>query len=422
MRGTRRGSLLLVMAATVALVLPVPVVRAADDPPTPIDFHATQVEWNFVDLAWTPPLPDLNGWHWVYEITNLETGWTEHAGHFETSRRWGGLQPDTQYSFEIRLLDFSRGVASAPSDPVTVTTPPMPAVAPPANLRVDAAYSFTSHLSWDPSPDPGVQYRVRAVEPANMAGGLTTGTSWSLRYAGQEPGRTYTYEVIAIRSDGAESEPSNVVSVTTVPVAPPTDVTTQRNGNDVTLSWTAPEGVDPAIGATYLIYDGGVLQRQVSSAQQIVETTLARTESGVTHNYTVALRHNLSVAFGIVNTSGPSAVTSVAVPPADDTTPPTAPEAVIVWEEDDYGIPFATFMVTTESTDDITPQAEIRYEALRGGITGELFVYNENHPLVLPETFGPLPDRGIRAVDEAGNRSQIVIPACDDSRLSFRQC
>lgn len=420
----RRGPTLLAAAAMVLAGLAAPTAQATEQPPAPTDLEAQHVRWDSIELVWQPGTSGNPPPSWHYEITEVNTGerWISHA--WVPIRPVQNLEPETTYTFEVRLVDTDRSVRSAPSNQVTVTTLARPHVNPPSNLTADAIYSYTGNFSWDPSPDPQVRYRIRNLDTGYSM--TTAGTSvpipglWgdTMRH---NPGQTYSVEVVAINSDGVASEPSNQVTFTSPTIDPPEDVTVTGDGNDVTLTWSRPDYLDPAKGRTYLIYENGRLETTLTAGAEVdgtVEFTIPRRASGQTHDYQVQVRDWLQVAG---NTSDLSDPVSATVPPSDDITPPTEPLAVIEWAEDSSGIPAATFRITEQSTDDTTPQSEIRYEGLRR-TAGDFYVYDYDLPLELSEGAGVSFPAGVRAVDEAGNRSAVVIPTCDDSKLDFRQC
>lgn len=395
----------LLVGTALSLGLAASAVQAAAKPPAPTNLRVTDVGWDEVELSWEAPSVELD-WSWYYEITNVTTGQREFPGFWQTSDRppWlPMLEPETSYTFEIRLVD-PEGVRSAPSNRVTVTTLPVPHVEAPTNLRATAVYSFSAYFSWDAADEPGTRYRLTNLTTGSSS--IHTGTT-NVPHLLLRPGRSFSFEVAAIAESGVVSAPSNRVTITTPTVDPPADVVASLDGNDVTLSWTRPAYLDPARATTYFVYDRGALVAvaTVRNADgDTVQVALPRVASGVTHQYTVRVRDWLHVAG---NLSEPSDPAPVAVPPSADITAPTAPAAVIEVDSD-TGI--STFRITEQSTDDTSPQSEIRYEGLLT-YAGELYAYHHDIPLQLAENAGiPFPERGIRAVDEAGNRSQRVVP------------
>lgn len=391
--------------AVTALGLAVPSAHATHGPPAPANLVVSDVDWNTVELSWDAPRDDLPS-NWYYEITYVTRGWTDAVGTWATSLRASYIEPDSTYTFEVRLI--ADGVASRPTNRVTVTTPSMPEITPPANLHPTQVYAGGVYLAWEAGlDDPDRSYRVRRVAPTTSNVAYTTKLS---AVTGQPAGVTYSYEVVAIDGDGVVSGPSNRLTVTTPELEPPDDLAAVRDANDVTLTWSRPDAIDPARGVFYHLYDKGLLVAQQTSADQIgdgvFELTLDRVSSGATHDYTLELKYaNQTQGSGLTDP------VSVNVPASNDTMPPTPPAAESVFV---YETATTTFTITEQSTDDTTPQSRIHYESLSyRWVDGQrvFFAADENIPLQFDDR--PMNVRVpqfIRAVDEAGNRSEIVEP------------
>lgn len=412
-RSKRRILAFLTGVALVALGMAAPAAQATTKPPAPTNFQATDVGWDEVEFAWEAPLSDLD-WHWYYEITNLTTGHREFPGYWQTSDRPPfQLEPETTYTFEIRLVNPD-GVRSEPSNRVTVTTLPLPHVDAPTNLEATDVFANTVYLSWEAgSDDPDLRYRVTNLTTGSRVVYKTAELS---AVATQRMGETHSYEVVAVDDEtDVVSSPSNRITVTTPNVEPPDDVGAERDGNDVTLTWSRPDVVDPARATSYWIYDNDVLVADnkvlVADEDGTYRLTLARVASGVSHEYTVEVEHGLEYWPTDTNNSELSDPVAVTVPPSDDSTPPTPPAAVTEFV---YSTGVTTFTITEQSTDDTTPQSEIHYEGLvRRVVNGQFAYYAYDHdlPLEFDDSAGLVSfPQWIRAVDEAGNRSEIVSP------------
>jgi hypothetical protein len=70
------------------------------------------------------------------------------------------LQPGSTYTFRVIAYDSSNN-RSAPSAPVTVTTPQF---RPPSNVRVTSQDRGTVSLAWEPSADMGTNYDLVLVD------------------------------------------------------------------------------------------------------------------------------------------------------------------------------------------------------------------------------------------------------------------
>lgn len=412
-RSKNRMFALLLTVAVAVFGLVAPAAHATSRPPAPTNLEVTDVGWRYVELSWEAPQFDLDS-SWWYEITNVTTGQREYAGHWQTSDRppFPSLQPDTKYTFEITLVNFSEDLRSAPSNRATATTLPLPHVEPPTDFQATDVFARSVYLSWQaPSDDPDLRYRVTNLTTGSTVGGwLNPEPSTVVR---QRPGVTNSYEVVAIHEpSGAISEPSNRITVTTPNVQPPDDVEAVRDGNDVTLTWTRPDVADPAGRTTYWVSDNDrlVATNGMVTAREdgTYEITFPRLPSGTTRSYTVEVRYGASWPF---DTAESDPVT-VAVPPSEDITPPTAPAAVAVT---DYDTGTTSFRITEQSVDDTTLQSEINYEAVsRNGYDDDNQViwlaYDFDVPIEFDNSAGPVSfPTWIRAVDEAGNRSPVVM-------------
>lgn len=164
------------------------------------------------------------------------------------------------------------------------------------------------------------------------------------------------------------------------------------SGNTVTLAWTSP--APDSHGLWVYIYDNDA--KEFITTARSSGATLERLRSGTTHTFTAIWGDftddpkNPGPNFSV---SAESAPVSVTLPPSSDTTPPTTPNARTEVRGD--GTVFVT--VWDPSTDDVTPQDEIQYDALSW--TGFTSIYGV--------TSGESEWHGIRAVDEAGNRSGV---------------
>ncbi|REF37171.1 fibronectin type III domain-containing protein [Thermasporomyces composti] len=269
-----------------------------------------------------------------------------------------------------------------------------PAPAAPVNVQAEAYWNQVE-LSWEPGQggsDP-VFYRVR-----NLTTGLTSATTETTYVSGGgiEEGETYTFEIIAV-TNGKESPPSDRVVATIPHLDPATDLHASLDGDTITLTWHRPAAVNPRTLTTYGVRINGQLETIHKVGGDVVSLTIPRVLPGTTHEYTVQVSKGLS--------PGPvSDPATLAVPPSADTTPPTEPEWVIGL---DPGCQ-PGFQIVVESTDDTTPQANIRYEQVEPTVSfGTTESYVRNYDLPLRSSDGP--PTGIRAVDEAGNRSAVVM-------------
>ncbi|HEY8457468.1 MAG TPA: fibronectin type III domain-containing protein [Actinopolymorphaceae bacterium] len=273
--------------------------------------------------------------------------------------------------------------------PATAAGDSVPAA--PINVQANGYWNQVA-LSWEPGegdPEPTF-YRVR-----NLTTGITSATTkTSTLWPGNE-GETHTFEIVAV-TNGKESPPSERVVATLPHLGPPTDLQASLDGDTITLTWNRPDAVNPRTLTTYGVRINGELETIHKAGGDVVSLTIPRVLPGTTHEYTV----EVSKGFRAGPVSDPA---TLDVPPSADTAPPTEPEWVIGLDPDCA----PGYQIVVESTDDTTPQANIRYEWVASTIQfgrTESYVYDYDIPLSSADG----PPNGIRAADEAGNRSATV--------------
>src|SRR5437867_3629794 len=119
-------------------------------PSIPTNLAATVVSASQIDLSWSPATDNVGvtGYR-VYRDGTLA------ASPSGTSVSITGLSASTPYSFTVSAFDAA-GNVSAPSAPLSVTTPSLPdttAPATPGGLAASAVTSTSLTLSWSPATD-----------------------------------------------------------------------------------------------------------------------------------------------------------------------------------------------------------------------------------------------------------------------------
>jgi hypothetical protein len=266
----------------------------------------------------------------------------------------------------------------------------------PTNLRETAKTSYSVSMAWNASTDNSgnFSYRVRhswgyeATVPSSETSFTWTGNL--------EAGRSYSFSVYAIDAAGNRSSSSNTINVRLpADTAPPTtpSVSVLRVGPTyVELAWSSTDD-GPFVWYT-VTRDGTPIINQTSNTSAII--TLLDPET--TYTFTVRARD-----FGAnwSPESTPIVVTTTANDP-NDTTPPTMPGNLrtngMVFEDGE------TWLFWDQSTDNVDPQAVIRYDVYLNGTldhstsgTGRTILYG------IPGQ----PNRfDVIALDSAGNASQ----------------
>jgi hypothetical protein len=253
----------------------------------------------------------------------------------------------------IVTLALGASLASAaPPDRIPPTTP--------TNLRVTGTSDYSVSLAWNASTDNSGSWYYKLVSSAGVTVNVDrTRTSHSFT-TGHAAGSTYLFYVYAVDGRGNRSPNSNTVTATllpngTLPSAPVVSAT-DVGPTHISLGWTVPFDAGPPV--RYWVYWNGQL---VSIGQQTTTFTVYYTEPQSTHSFTVQARD------GRARFSPHSAVLSVTTPPSDpnDATPPTVPTNFWVNEFYDGSTEFE--IGWTASTDNVTPQAWIRYDIYLNG-------------------------------------------------------
>jgi chitodextrinase len=249
-------------------------------------------------------------------------------------------------------------------------TPPTP----PTTLVVTGVTDTTVALAWGPSTDNSgtFNYYIAGAGPQVIVPQTLT----SHTMTGLLPGTTYTFRVAARDLAGNNSKSSNPVTVTMpgqIPGAPtkPAVQLTAVGPTHVSLSWLSTDN-GPTIW--YTIYIDGQMVSTVNSragtftcATVMVPTYCVPINQSTTYTFTVRARDSENKLSPM---SDPLVVTTAPADP-NDLTPPTEPSNVTA-----PSIGGFLLVSWSPSTDDITPQALIRYDIyvdgqLRRVVVGE---------------------------------------------------
>lgn len=285
----------------------------------------------------------------------------------------------------LALLLSASIASAAPRDRTPPTTP--------TNLQVTGASDFSVSLSWNPSTDNSGFWYYRLVSSAGISVNLDrTQTSYSFT-TGHTAGATYSFHVVALDGTNNVSPKSNTVTATLRPAgsppSPPVLTATDVGPTHITLSWAAPTDAGPPI--RYWIYWNG---QSLAVGHQTTSFTLYYVNPQSTHTFTVQARD------GKGRFSAHSAPLNVTAPPADpnDQTPPSTPTNL--WANSFGDTEFE--LNWTQSTDNVTPQAYIRYDIYLNGAGLDSTVGRGR-----VTAYGVVGDNKIQliATDEAGNKS-----------------
>lgn len=405
----------LTMAAVVGTGSATAANSSADEttpPAAPIDVEVTDIGWQQVTVTWEHGSNDTP---WMYRIDNLTNGDVKTVAGTSTRAQLIGLDPDQTYRLQVKAIDVY--VSSEPVE-VTATTVAMPHVEPPSDLEVVSVAWNGVDLAWEPSPEADL--RAYEIVYLDRRDGYFEAVDASQTTAHLElrPERTYRFAVRAAKKhidfQQVHSELTNEVTVTTPEqtIEPPTNLRADRDGRSVTLTWLPPDHLDlPTAEVEYLVYDGDRLETIVLGGRGGARTrtqTIPRI-SGGDHEYTVRARYRFHGS-ALSPPSNPAVVTG---PVSDDSTPPDPPSRLrnIVdcnTGEHDY--------ILEGASDDTSSLDSIRYQRIRTDLrTGMSYVLPGSFDLPRSGSLrllSPFPPWGqglpFRAVDEVGNRSEIV--------------
>lgn len=287
----------------------------------------------------------------------------------------------------VAVLLTTSTVWSAPRDRTPPTTP--------TNFHVTAVSPTSVSLAWNTSTDDsGSFFYVLYANNAVVANASMTATTATL--SGLNPSTTYTFRIRARDQALNWSGYSNAATATTLPANTPPDApvlsAVSVGPTHIALSWTAPANGAPPF--RYWIWRDGV---QLISWHQTNSVTFHGLDPGTTHTYTVQARTGTGLL------SAHSNVLSVTTPPADadDVTPPSTPTHLAEMHFGD-----AEFWLSwTESADNVTPPAFIRYDVYVNGALSDV-QFGTGTQSINYGNFGKLNTVQVVAVDEAGNKSE----------------
>jgi len=267
----------------------------------------------------------------------------------------------------------------------------------PTNFRVTGVTSYTVSFAWNPSTDNTgtFSYVIHASSGADMSVSQTaTSFHWT---SGLSAAYTYSFYIYAIDAAGNRSRNSNTVTVTlprdTIPPTAPVLSLTEVTAGHVSLEWTPSTDDGPFIFYQVLTNGGAAVWTDSRTSATIVGLTPA-----TTYTFTVRARDN-----GI-NFSPPSnavTITTSASDPGSDTVAPTTPVNLTGFD----GGCGEAWLSWDHSTDNVSPQIDIRYEVFVNGTPRpESTTHGYNSTIAYAVVEGSNTFE-IFAIDSAGNRS-----------------
>ena len=265
----------------------------------------------------------------------------------------------------------------------------------PTNLQVTGMTPYSVSLAWNPSTDNSgsVTYIICC---ANVSSETFPGPASSHVYrAGLEAGRSFTLRIVARDAAGNYSKYSNSVTFTlprdTTPPAKPNVSVTDVGPTHVSLAWSS---VEDGPNVWFNVYMNGSPVRQ---GVRDTSGTFGPLQPETNYTFTVQARD-----FGgnVSPMSDPVTVTTEATD-TNDTTPPTTPANFT-----DNGMSFGdgeTWLFWQQSTDNVDPQAVIRYDVYVNGVFDHSLMGHGS--TVVYGNAGVFNTYQVIAVDSAGNQS-----------------
>jgi hypothetical protein len=264
----------------------------------------------------------------------------------------------------------------------------------PKHLRVAALTPHSVTLAWDAAVNSGSFTYVIEASYGYRVGVAQTQTSYTWT-RDMTPGGTYSFVMWAGDAKGRESAKTNTVTVTlpvdrTPPAAPVVSVT-GTTSSTAGLAWPAVAD-DDSTCCSYRVFSNGALvspeNLQWTGSRAV---TVLRLAGATSYSFTVVAVDPSG------NASAPSAAVTATTKPSTDTTGPTAPGNL---SASDFGC--ETWLSWTKSTDDVDPQAAIRYEIRVNGVFDG--AQNDIDRWI---TYGTQMTNtySVQAIDSAGNRS-----------------
>lgn len=247
-------------------------------PPVPTNLVATAVTGTAVTLGWTGSADAVGGYR-VYR-NGVAIGTTAAATFADT-----GLAGSTTYTYTVTAID-DRGVETAPSAPLAITTVDGIAPSTPTGLATTSVQWDRVDLRWNPATDNTgvVAYDLRR-------NGVVVGSSPTTTYSDTTvaPLQNYTYTVTARDAAGNSSSASATV-VAATPAAP-SDVTPPsvpanlrvagRTATSITVAWNASTD---NVGVTGYIVNRDGVDLPATASLSLADSGLA---PGGSHTYRV---------------------------------------------------------------------------------------------------------------------------------------
>jgi hypothetical protein len=292
------------------------------------------------------------------------------------------------------LLIFTLLVGVSPASAARDRTKPTT----PGNFRVTAVTAYSATVTWTPSTDNSGNFNYHLSGAYGITPVVLPKTATSYTFTGLYPNNDYWFFIYAKDAAGNNSGQANTSTRTppdtTPPWTAPVVSVTEVGSTYAKLSWTPAQDDGP-----YQFYEVWVNGSQyANTGKNVTSITVQFLQPDTT--YTVQVR-----AYDYGNNRSPfsDSVDLTTLPPnPNDTTPPTTPTDL---REDHYdGCDTEIRLRWTQSTDDIDPQANIRYDVYVNGVLQDILFGSGGVSIVYGDPGDNLIE--VTATDTAGNTSE----------------
>ena len=307
-----------------------------------------------VSLSWVTNIQLDNGYTIAWELSSSgeSMGMREFNSPLESGESFTatitGLTNGLEYTF---IIMPARANATNPTVSATPNGPPVPTPAPVTGLTARLNGTTTVVLNWTaPVAVPGVTpdgALVRWNGGGNQQ--IVTGAATTATVSGLTAGTAYDFEVVAMSSVGALSEPARVSATT--PAADPassapdpvTGLTATAGNAEVTLAWTLPSGVTvTAVNVSHQAADATSATDVTGVAATATTATVTSLTNGTSYTFIVS----------VTSADGTSVDTTVtATPSVDASRPPPVTGLTAVAAEDTAGTDAKVTLTWAEPTD-----------------------------------------------------------------------
>jgi fibronectin type 3 domain-containing protein len=245
--------------------------------------------------------------------------------------------PDGPHDLVVRASDAA-GNASTATASITAANADVTPPTTPTDLRTRSTTTDTVNLVWDAATDDrGVTgYRITRDGQEIWSGAGTSYADPSV-----QPGTTYLYQVAALDAAGNASPDTDALQVLvpeSADTSPPStpELSAQRSGDDVQLSWTAADD-DRGVFAYEIFRDGNLIKRVDGGTNAHTDSNLRQ---GQSFDYTV------KAVDAAGNAGELSTARSVDIP---DTTAPDAPSQLTGVEDVTLGAVSVSWTTPTDN-------------------------------------------------------------------------